>query len=168
MNTNPFIIRNSRPEDLERMQQIFAQAREKMVACGNPNQWTGGYPTDEMLLQDMANGTGYVLEQEGEIVGSFMLAPGIEPTYIHIYEGKWLAPEKPYLTIHRIASAHGIKGVLPAVCQWVFERTDNIRIDTHRQNAIMHHLLRKEGFTYCGIIYLEDGDERLAYQKLRS
>ena len=168
MNTNPFIIRNSRPEDLERMQQIFAQAREKMVACGNPNQWTGGYPTDEMLLQDMANGTGYVLEQEGEIVGSFMLAPGIEPTYINIYEGEWLQTEKPYQTIHRIASAHGIKGVLPAVCQWVFERTDNIRIDTHRQNAIMHHLLRKEGFTYCGIIYLEDGDERLAYQKLRS
>lgn len=168
MNTNPFIIRNSRPEDLERMQQIFAQAREKMVACGNPNQWTGGYPTDEMLLQDMANGTGYVLEQEGEIVGSFMLAPGIEPTYINIYEGEWLQPEMPYLTIHRMASAHGIKGVLPAVCQWVFERTDNIRIDTHRQNAIMHHLLRKEGFIYCGIIYLEDGDERLAYQKLRS
>ena len=29
----------------------------------------------------------------------------------------------------------------------------------------MQHLLDKNGFTYCGIIYLDDGTERLAYQK---
>ena len=43
--------------------------------------------------------------------------------------------------------------------------SDNIRIDTHRDNVIMRHLLEKHGFKYCGIIYLENGDERLAYQK---
>ena len=40
-----------------------------------------------------------------------------------------------------------------------------IRIDTHRDNKIMQHNLLKYGFTYCGIIYLANGDERLAYQK---
>ena len=44
-------------------------------------------------------------------------------------------------------------------------RTRNIRIDTHRDNRIMQHVLEKFGFTYCGIIYLLSGDERLAFQK---
>ena len=30
----------------------------------------------------------------------------------------------------------------------------------------MQHNIEKHGFTYCGIIYLANGDERLAYQKL--
>jgi len=42
----------------------------------------------------------------------------------------------------------------------------NIRIDTHKDNRIMQHNIEKHGFTYCGIIYLANGDERLAYQKL--
>ena len=41
----------------------------------------------------------------------------------------------------------------------------NIRIDTHRDNRIMRHNIEKHGFAYCGIIYLANGDERLAYQK---
>jgi hypothetical protein len=30
----------------------------------------------------------------------------------------------------------------------------------------MQHNILKHGFAYCGIIYLDSGDERLAYQKL--
>jgi len=47
-------------------------------------------------------------------------------------------------------------------------RYNNIRIDTHRDNAIMQHNIEKHGFTYCGIIYLANGDERLAYQKFNN
>jgi hypothetical protein len=32
----------------------------------------------------------------------------------------------------------------------------------------MQHILQSYGFTYCGIIYLADGSERLAYQKVQS
>jgi hypothetical protein len=30
----------------------------------------------------------------------------------------------------------------------------------------MQRALLKRGFKYCGIIYLESGDERLAYQRI--
>ena len=30
----------------------------------------------------------------------------------------------------------------------------------------MQHLLSEHGFSYCGIIYLASGDERLAYQRI--
>ena len=33
---------------------------------------------------------------------------------------------------------------------------------------IMQHNIEKHGFTYCGIIYLANGDERMAYQKLNN
>jgi RimJ/RimL family protein N-acetyltransferase len=48
-----------------------------------------------------------------------------------------------------------------------FAHDSNIRIDTHRDNQIMQHVILKQGFTYCGIIYLLSGDERLAYQKTK-
>ena len=49
------------------------------------------------------------------------------------------------------------------VMDYCFSHDPNIRIDTHRDNRIMKHNIMKHGFTYCGIIYLTSGDERLAY-----
>ena len=42
----------------------------------------------------------------------------------------------------------------------------SIKVDTHKDNISMQKLLRKNDFKYCGIIYLEDGSERIAFEKL--
>ena len=42
---------------------------------------------------------------------------------------------------------------------------ESIRIDTHRDNIPMQKMLNKNGFIYCGIIYLLDGKERFAFEK---
>ena len=34
----------------------------------------------------------------------------------------------------------------------------------YNENLTMQHIVAKAGFSYCGIIHLEDGDPRLAYQ----
>ena len=39
------------------------------------------------------------------------------------------------------------------------------QIDTHKDNIPMQRVLLRNGFVYCGIIHLENGDERIAYQK---
>ena len=49
---------------------------------------------------------------------------------------------------------------------YAFSVDGNIRIDTHKDNSIMQHNILKHGFSYCGIIYLLSGDERLAYQRI--
>ena len=51
------------------------------------------------------------------------------------------------------------------VLDYAFSLTDTIRIDTHHDNRTMRTLLDKYSFTYCGIILLENGDPRLAYQR---
>ena len=30
----------------------------------------------------------------------------------------------------------------------------------------MQNLLKKNGFSYCGVIYLEDGGKRIAFEKI--
>ena len=94
----------------------------------------------------------------------FAFLPAPEPTYEKIYDGAWLNDE-PYYVIHRLASWPDVHGIWDCVLEWAFERTRTLRVDTHRDNHIMQHNILKHGFTYCGIIYLLSGDERLAYQK---
>ena len=67
--------------------------------------------------------------------------------------------------MHRIASGGTRRGCASFCLDWALNQCGNLKIDTHRDNRIMQHLLDKNGFTYCGIIYLDDGTERLAYQK---
>ena len=43
---------------------------------------------------------------------------------------------------------------------------ESLRADTHADNKVMQHLLESEGFTRCGIIHVEDGTPRIAYQRL--
>lgn len=82
-----------------------------------------------------------------------------------IHEGKWLDDELPYHVVHRIASYPDVHGIFSDIMDFCFSHDPNIRIDTHKDNKIMQHNITKHGFSYCGIIYLASGDERLAYQK---
>ena len=120
-----------------------------------------------MILEDIAKGNGFVVLDGGKIVGYFAFIASPEPTYARIYGGAWLDNEQPYHVVHRIGSYPEVHGIFKTVMDWCFERDPNIRIDTHRDNRIMQHCISSYGFTYCGIIYLESGDERLAYQLIR-
>lgn len=158
-------IRNTILEDLDAVLDIYDKAKQYMRENGNLNQWVNGYPSRELVTTDINKGISYVCIDNNEIVATFCYIPGIDPTYIHIYEGSWLNDE-PYSVIHRIASISHQKGVATYCLDWCFKQCNNLRIDTHRDNIIMQKLVLKNGFQYCGIIYLADGDERLAYQKI--
>ena len=158
-------IRKTVEADLCRIGEIYENAKGFMRESGNPNQWNGGTPNIDTAREDMERGVGYVLEDGGEIIAVFMFSLDNEPTYAKIYEGKWLN-DAPYGVIHRIAVAEQGKGIIGYCIDECFARCQNLRIDTHRDNVPMQRALLKRGFQYCGIIYLENGDERLAYQKI--
>ena len=48
---------------------------------------------------------------------------------------------------------------------WALEQCPNLRIDTHVDNAPMRRALEKYGFSYCGVIHIFNGDERIAFHK---
>lgn len=159
-------IRKSEMADIGCIMDLLEMGRQKMRANGNMEQWTNGNPKQALVEEDIRNGNSYVMEEDGVVIATFAFIEGPDVTYQTIYEGEWMAGEKPYHVVHRMASRHDVHGVFKDVLDFGFEKTDNIRIDTHRQNAIMRKALEKYGFTYCGIIYLLDGAERLAYQRI--
>lgn len=159
-------IRKTVEADLEAIGKIYENAKKFMRETGNPNQWNSGTPNIQTAREDMEKGIGYVVEKEGEILAVFMFSQEKDPTYAKIYEGEWLS-NAPYGVIHRIAVAKQGQGVVGYCINECFARCGNLRIDTHRDNLPMQRALLKHGFEYCGIIHLANGDERLAYQKLK-
>jgi len=159
------LIRKTLSSDLPAIADIYDNARRFMSESGNPNQWSSGKPNIDTAREDMENGVGYVAEENGEILAVFMFSVGEDPTYRKIYDGKWLN-DAPYAVIHRIAVKEQGRGLIDYAINYCFSICPNLKIDTHRDNHPMQRALSKRGFKYCGIIYLENGDERLAFQKI--
>lgn len=163
-----FHIRPAGTEDLETLMRIYGHAKEFMARHGNPEQWTGGYPSEKLIESEIEAGHSFVCETaDGKIAGTFCFITGEDPTYQVIEHGRWLA-DGPYGTIHRLASAGIAHGVAEACMEWCWQRMPNLRADTHSDNAIMQKILEKAGFTRCGIIYTDNGSPRIAYQRIRS
>ena len=157
-------IRKTVKADLPTIGEIYENAKRFMRESGNPNQWNAGTPNIDTAREDMEQGRGYVVEEDGKVIAVFMFSLEGEPTYAKIYEGEWIN-DAPYGVIHRIAVAEQGKGIIGFCIDECFACCQNLRIDTHRNNLPMQRALLKRGFQYCGIIYLENSDERLAYQK---
>lgn len=155
-------VRPTRAEDLDTVMRIYARAKQYMADTGNATQWKEGYPSKELIEADMAKHQSFVCEEDGQVHGVFAFILGEDPTYRVIEGGAW-KNDKPYGTIHRIASDGEAKGIFAACLQFCLGRADNVRADTHENNHTMQHLLEKHGFDRCGIIYLADGRPRLAY-----
>ncbi len=159
-------IRLATPADIPAIMDVLEAAKAIMRRSGNTNQWVGGYPSTDAIEKDLSRDAGYVLTEKERVVGYFAFLPSPEPTYSLIVGGQWLDDVRPYHVIHRIASYPEVHGVFKTIMDFAFAADPNIRIDTHKDNRIMQHNILKHGFTYCGIIYLESGDERLAYQRI--
>lgn len=159
-------IRNAKISDLNSILKVYETAREYMRQSGNPNQWGNSKPQKELLESDIRKNELFVGEDDnGNIHFVFAFILGADPTYSYIENGNWLS-DKPYGTIHRIASDATVSGVVKTAVEYCKKTISNIRIDTHKDNKTMQHVLEKNGFVKCGIIYLEDGDPRIAYQIL--
>ena len=157
-------LRKAQWEDLSRIQEIYAYARRFMAETGNPNQWGTTTPQTSQLEEDIQKGDLYVLIHENQIHGVFYFFIGPDPTYGFIEDGQWRS-DTPYGTIHRIAG-DGSGGVLAAAVKFGKERINHLRIDTHHDNKIMQKAVVKYGFQRSGIIYLENGSPRIAYDLL--
>lgn len=146
-------IRQATYSDVDALTCIFEQARKIMRESGNIHQWNDGYPSKEIIISDIDSGYCYLLCDEEAILATMALIPGPDPTY-HV--------------IHRIATCAPGRNVAVRMFDWAFghiagKGCNTIRIDTHRDNCIMKHILHKYGFKECGVIYLDDGSPRDAY-----
>ena len=156
------MIRPAVPTDLDALEGIYRSARAFMHRSGNSSQWSGNYPSREMLIGDLASGTLCAVTDGKSVHGAFVLQPGPDPTYA-VIDGAWRS-DAPYAAIHRVASDGLTRGVFHECAEYAKARWASLRIDTHRDNLPMQRHILREGFVYCGVIRTWDGTERLAYQ----
>ncbi|MDD4066067.1 MAG: N-acetyltransferase [Bacilli bacterium] len=160
------MIRLAKMSEVSEIMQVLNLARLYMHQTGNIHQWDNGYPFIDMVEDDIRSGQGYVVIKDKKIIGYFAFILGNDPTYAYIEDGQWLNNES-YGTIHRLGSCER-GGVFHEVMEYCSKISKNIRADTHADNKIMQHLFLKEGFQHCGIIYLETGSPRVAFQFIKS
>ena len=163
-------LRYTKLEDIERVMEIIKQAQQYFKEKGI-NQWQNGYPNAKVIENDIKNGHSFVLIKNNEIVGTIAISFEGEVTYNKIFEGAWKSNDN-YAVIHRISVDHDLKGI--GLSSEMIKQTElmcnkksvgSIKVDTHEDNQAMQRSLIKNGFDYCGVIYLADGSKRVAFQK---
>lgn len=161
----------AKKSDIDDIIKIIKGAQEHFKSQGI-DQWQNNYPNAQVIMDDMENNESYVLKHEGNVIGTTYLSFAGEDTYEIIHDGEWLSHEE-YAVIHRMAIDFNLRGTglayifLKAIEELCIDRKINsIKVDTHRENIPMQKLLKKNNFKKCGIIYLKDGNERIAYEKI--
>ena len=66
-------IKKASAENLAEILAVYETARSFMCKNGNPTQWSGGYPQEELLTDDIKSQKLYILEDDGVIEGVFFL-----------------------------------------------------------------------------------------------
>ena len=166
-------VRRARPGDLDRIAEIYEEAKRTIAALGI-DQWQDGYPNRETAGEDCAAGISAVICEGETVAGVCVLIPDGEPTYDVIEDGEWLtgSENRAYMTVHRIAVDTAFRGTGAAALLLKHAEEEaaraglgSVRIDTHEGNVVMRRMLGKNGYLPCGIIHLENGDRRVAYEK---
>lgn len=161
------MIRLAHIDDLNDIMNIIKEAQLRMKEA-HMTQWQNNYPNPEVILKDILDKALYVYVQDGLIIGT-MSVFSYDVVYDNI-EGTWLN-QNPYMVIHRITLASSVLGQnkTKEMIDFVFNqfKTKDIRIDTHPKNTAMIKSLERQGFVYCGIVYVTTDKDalRLAYHK---
>lgn len=165
-------IRQTQIQDINSVMDVFVQAK-KFIKSQGFDQWQEeDYPSIDIIENDITTNSSYVLCDEDKILGYMCLYFGNEPTYNKIYQGKWESTFE-YAVIHRLALSDECRGNNVSKIFFDFAEKKciennirSLRIDTHTQNEVMKHILKKRKYKNCGIVKLENNEDRIAFEKL--
>lgn len=156
------MFRKAERQDLDKIVEMADQTIEIMQQIHLP-QWGPDYPKRPDFLRDIETSSGYVVEDEKEILGYLALSED-EPTYRDI---TW--HHRRGLVVHRLMvnPSKRLQGVghllLQAAIKEAKERSfEAVWIDTHPSNQAMQNLLRSMQFKTRGFI---DAIYRIAYER---
>ena len=161
-------FREAKKEDIESILEVISHAKEYMKR-NNSTQWNENYPNKETIINDIENSIGYVLIVENLIRGYMVVDFSDDEVYKNI-KGKWKTFGN-YASIHRCAIHKELRGQGYGSELFKFaeklalsKNIRSVRVDTAPENETMKHLFNKNGYEYCGIVFI-DG-EKIAYEKL--
>lgn len=162
-------FRKATRQDVDLIWTILDQAIQRRKDDGS-KQWQDGYPNRDVVLADVDGGVGYVLEDNGEVLGYCAVIINDEPEYARLH-GEWITDDD-FVVVHRVAIAGGHlgKGLSQTMLQQVEhialdQGIKSIKVDTNFDNIAMLRIFEKLGYLYCGEVYFR-GSARRAFEKV--
>lgn len=113
-------------------------------------QWNEHYPSESAFQNDIERGELYVLEIEGQIIGSIVISTFMDAEY---YPIKWLTPNENNVYIHRLSILPRHQG--QGYAQKLMDFAENyarengyasVRLDTFSQNKRNQRFYEKRGY----------------------
>jgi possible acetyltransferase len=165
-------MRKANFKDLEKVSDIVEEAKKSLKNDG-VDQWQKGTPNLPLLAKQVSRNYSYIYEKDGEVLAYAYLNPDYDPTYASVREAM---KGDNSITIHTLCVNKDKMG--KGIGSLFFEQIkdfavknnkDSLRIDTHKDNFRMRGLIKKFGFSYIGIIYINDNGiakPRYAYELL--
>lgn len=164
---------------IERLAALYADARAA-IAAFSIDQWQDGYPRVTDIENDIRRDelwigmTGERIDCAAALLCGKPGETSVDHTYDRIENGAWLTcTRKDYAAVHRVACASWARGtgcasqLMAYLAELARENGKwSLRVDTHEGNLAMRKMLAKNEFAYCGVIYLENGDKRVAYERI--
>ncbi|SJZ98603.1 L-amino acid N-acyltransferase YncA [Pilibacter termitis] len=164
-------IRKATQKDMKTILQIFSDARTFLHEQEIP-QWQGEYPNKLDVLKDIEQNFAYVLTDDEQVIGYAALQQTPDANYRTISQGSWKNNNDNYATIHRLSTLSSVrqKGVGKLFFSLLLYEAKRlgfkeVRVDTHEKNKIMQKVIAALAFEKRGIVTVEDGSPRIAYQK---
>lgn len=152
---------------------IFKQASEYIASYGS-DQWQGkSCPNEDNVQKDIQEKSGYVvLDEQSNVIAYMSLSFSGDENYNIIKNGRWES-DYDYGVIHRIAVSDTVrnKGISKLMFDFaekecIKNNIRSIRLDTHNLNEPVKSIMKERKYKKCGIIFLKDKQERIAYEKI--
>lgn len=165
-------VRPAKKSDLSDIVNCAERIKSEYFLRHDIPQWNNGYPSKEDFAADIEAGRLFVMYLGEALIGFISAGVEHDPCYDVVYDGEWTS-EEPYVVIHRLGinpDWHGmgmgtsLYGIAERLCEALDVHA--IRADTHEKNEAMIHFLEKNGFRKVGVIHLQNGEPRIAFEKI--
>lgn len=166
------LIRLANNADIDSIMEIVHGAQVALRELGI-DQWQDGYPTQNIIVEDISNCVGYVAcTPSGEVVGYEAVVLTGEEVYKQLPDDVWNTP-KEYVVVHRLCvqREYTRMGVAKELMVFAAQHAMNhgiyaFRIDTHKGNVRMMTMLSQLGFKRVGVVCYDSGEREAFDMKL--
>lgn len=154
---NKLIVREGRTEDIAAIEKIYNDFLDYEAVHGTKTNWIKGvYPTAKNAEKGLENGTLFVGELDGKVVGSYVLNH-IQPEEYAKLEWEYPGEGDEVIVIHTLCIDVNIQGkrLGPQFVEFAIEHgrklgCKTMRLDTYELNEPAAKLYTKLGFRYVG------------------
>ncbi|MUH35796.1 GNAT family N-acetyltransferase [Zobellia amurskyensis] len=154
-----------RPAKLSEIPQILniTRACAATMIKNGIYQWNENYPSQQAFESDIERGELYVLEEDGQIIGTIVLSTLMDEEYVPI---EWLTPSDKNIYIHRVSVHPDFQGKGMAQKMMAFAENYaqenafvSVRLDTFSQNKRNQRFYEARGFERLGDIFFPKQSE---------